>query len=54
MGPSSISWEAKEDLSDIKIGKITFPLKHPKNLTIDKKADEIEYLRIENFISGGR
>ena len=48
-GPQAYHGKHKDDLSDIKIGKITFPLKHPKNLTINKKADEIEYLRIRKL-----
>ena len=39
----------KDDLADIKISKIRFPLKHPINLKINKKADEIEYLRIRKL-----
>ncbi len=48
-GPQAYHGKRGDDLSDIKVKKISFPLKHPKNLRINKKADEIEYLRIRKL-----
>ena len=38
-----------DDLKDIKVGKINFPLKHPKDISINREADEIEYKRIRKL-----
>ena len=39
----------KDDLKDIKIGRLKFPLKHPKTVKPNNKADEIEYLKIRKI-----
>ena len=38
-----------DDLKDIKIAKIKFPLKHPKYIKVNKAADEHEYKRIRKL-----
>ena len=38
-----------DDLADIKIGRLNFPLKHPKKISVNHKADQIEYLRIRKL-----
>tara|TARA_B100000579_G_C22710028_1_gene794057 strand:- start:135 stop:1070 length:936 start_codon:yes stop_codon:yes gene_type:complete len=38
-----------DDLKDIKVRKINFPLKHPKSISINREADEIEYKRIRKL-----
>ena len=48
-GPQAYHGKHKDDLADIKINKIKFPLRHPKNLEVNKQADEIEYLRVRNL-----
>ena len=48
-GPQAYHGKYDDPLSDIKIEKMNFPLKHPKSLEINKKADEIEYLRIRKL-----
>ena len=48
-GPQAYHGKHDDDLSDIEVGKISFPLKHPKNIKINKKADEIEYLRVRKL-----
>ena len=39
----------EDDLKDIKVGKMKFPLNHPKYISINYKADQIEYLRIRKL-----
>jgi len=48
-GPQAYHGKYKDDLADIKINKIKFPLRHPKSLEVNKKADEIEYLRVRKL-----
>ncbi len=48
-GPQAYHGKGKDDLADIKVNKIKFPLRHPKNLEVNKQADEIEYLRVRKL-----
>ena len=48
-GPQAYHGKGEDTLSDIKINRISFPLKHPKNYQINTKADEIEYLRVRKL-----
>ncbi len=48
-GPQAYHGKYDDDLSDIKVNKIKFPLKHPKKFDINTKADEIEYLRVRKL-----
>lgn len=48
-GPQAYHGKHEDDLADIKIGKIKFPLKHPKKIIINNKADKIEFLRVRKL-----
>ena len=48
-GPQAYHGKGKDDFADIKVNKIKFPLRHPKNLEVNKQADEIEYLRVRKL-----
>lgn len=48
-GPKAYHGKHNDDLADIKIQKIKFPLKHPKYIIVNEKADEHEYKRIRKL-----
>ena len=48
-GQQAYHGKHKDDLKDIKVGKMKYPLKHPKYIEANKEADEHEYKRIRRL-----
>jgi hypothetical protein len=48
-GKQALHGTGTDDLQDIKIGRLKFPLKHPKKIEVNYKADQIEYLRVRKL-----
>lgn len=48
-GPQAFHGKHDDDLSDIKVNKMHFPLKHPSYISINQDADELEYKRIRKL-----
>ncbi len=48
-GEQAYHGKHEDDLKDIKVEKMKFPLKHPKYIEVNKEADEHEYKRIRKL-----